>query len=195
MMKRFLTIIFLAVLGLILFIPGRVSLATPTPPYVIINKETKECYITILGDDCSWCNPPAGWEVQGVATADANHACPDGYTRIEKLQMECNRYKNQFCCSGYSHHGNCEDMVVNEAQQSCAFVEDIQACNLPAGWSKRPESIDERSWVCPYSQWTENITCQPEPTPQDSPLPPIAAAGLLLAISGILAWQMHKRQK
>jgi hypothetical protein len=77
-----------------LSIPGKTSFATPTPPYVLVNETTKECYITILGDECSWCDPPQGWEVLGVNGSDsAASGCPAGYTKIEQLQMDCRVYK------------------------------------------------------------------------------------------------------
>jgi hypothetical protein len=142
---------------LALLLPGSIVLATPTPPYVIVNYSTKECAESILGDDCSWCDPPPGWEVLGPS---AGTQCPEGYTLIERIDMQCRRYKNEFCCSGFQHRGDCEDMVVHDADGLCAFVEDIQNCALPTGWKPRPPDVDPSRWQCPHDyRWADPVAC------------------------------------
>jgi hypothetical protein len=144
-------------LVLLLLLPGSAALATPTPPYIIVNHTTKECGQSILGDDCSWCDPPPGWEVVGPA---AGNQCPEGYTVVERIDMQCRRYKNQFCCSGFAHRGDCEDMVVHDADRLCAFVEDIQGCILPEGWTARPPDVELSGWMCPHDyRWADPVAC------------------------------------
>lgn len=173
MRNKWVAVIMVVLLAVLL--PGGVSQATPTPPYVLVNNTTKQCAISILGDDCSWCNPPAGWEVLGVSGVKD---CPAGYERLERINLNCRRYKNQFCCTSVSHHGNCEDLVVNHSQKQCGFVADITSCLLPEGWSKRPLETPEPSWNCPYNyQWVANVDC----------MDPTAAAALTQAAGQTLA--------
>lgn len=184
---------------LLVILPGQISHATPTPPYILVNESTGECYITILGDECSWCDPPQGWKTLGrndPASGSAN--CPAGYTKIDQLELNCTRYKTPYCCGVFSNHGDCEDMIVNATQQACAFVEDIHACILPEGWSKRPEDISEGIWNCNFnqSQWVEDVTClTATPTPEPSVTGNVAAlgVGLVLVGGGMLAWWARKR--
>ncbi len=169
------------VMALLLLLPSGAALATPTPPYVFVNHATKECAVHIHGDDCSWCEPPEGWLTLGE---QGQAQCPAGYTRVENLQFNCERYKNQFCCSGGPHRGNCEDMVVNDSQSQCAFVENIAGCVLPAGWAGRPANVKEWNWNCPFNySWGNMIACLPAaPTPESTltptPKPPGGVNGL-----------------
>jgi hypothetical protein len=136
---------------------GGIVLATPTPPYILVNHSTHQCSETVLGDECVWCDPPRGWEVLGPSAVTQ---CPAGYTLVERVDLNCVCYKNQFCCSNVSHHGDCEDLIVNNPQKLCAFVADIVGCVLPEGWTKRPADVRESSWNCPYGyQWASDIAC------------------------------------
>ena len=204
--KKLLLSISLVVL-LLLILPGQISHATPTPPYILINESTRECYITILGDECSWCDPPPGWKT--LDRSDPSYgttSCPAGFTKIDQLELNCTRYKIPYCCGAFSSHGDCEDMIVNATQQACAFVEDINACILPEGWSKRPEDIPEGNWVCNFnsSQWVEDVTCltvTPTPTPisigdipiQRSDVELAIGIGLILLGGGLMVWLVRKR--
>lgn len=143
-----------------LLLPKGVTLATPTPPYVLVSHSTKQCTVAILGDDCSWCDPPQGWEVLGVA---GRAECPAGYTQVEQIELVCKRYKNRFCCTNGSHHGNCEDLVINHPQDQCGFVADVTGCRLPKGWTKRPTDVPEPRWNCPTDYgWVEDVACLDE---------------------------------
>ena len=195
--KLFLSISLAALLLLIL--PGQVSHATPTPPYILINESTGECTITILGDECNWCDPPQGWKTLGMNDlSSGTSSCPTGYTKIDRLELICTRSKTPYCCGVFSSHGDCEDMIVNATQQACAFVEDIDACILPEGWSKRPEDVSEGSWNCNFnrSQWVEDVTCltaTPTPSPLASGNFAAIGVGLVLIGGGMLAWWVRKR--
>lgn len=154
---------------LALLLLGSVVLATPTPPYLIVNHSTKECVESILGDDCSWCDPPQGWEVLGYS---ASNQCPDGYTWVDRIDLQCRGYKNPFCCfSGGAHRGDCEDMIVHEADGLCAFVDDIQNCTLPKGWIARPADMALYSWGCPHDyHWVDPVACVSPESRTGSPL-------------------------
>lgn len=148
----------------VLFLPGAAR-ATPTPDYIIVNHATKECTQTILGDDCKWCDPPPGWEVLGMVSTNQ---CPEGYTRVDRIDMQCKAYRNEFCCTSGSHGpGDCDDMVRHEADRLCAFVEDIEGCILPSGWTARPSG--EVYWACPNDyRWVDTPACL-SPSPLDVP--------------------------
>jgi len=160
------TIALVLAVVLLLLLPGGAALATPTPPYVFVNHTTRQCAVAIQGDDCSWCDPPTGWQVLGVSGPTQ---CPVGYTLVERLGLNCRRYKNQFCCSGGSHHGDCRDMVVNDSQKLCAFVPDIAGCTLPKGWAGRPISVEEYAWSCPFGyRWGDEVACLDETATPES---------------------------
>lgn len=145
------------------------AIATPTPPVILVNHETQECSQVIQGDDCSWCEPPAGWEVLGRV---GDVQCPGGYTDIDRPPMECRRYKTPFCCSGGAHRGDCEDMVIDQEAAICGFVSEIEGCSLPTNWQGRPPDVQPQVWACPAGWgWAqEEIACLaatseiPEPT-------------------------------
>jgi len=127
------------------------ALAAPAPPELVVNHESKQCAEFVAGDECVSCSPPAGWEVLGNQWETE---CPAGYTQVEIVPI-CTPHKVTFCCTeGHSGApGDCEDVVINEATEQCAFVEDINACPaLPEGWEKHGAD-------CPYYDWAEDITC------------------------------------
>ena len=132
--------------------------ATPTPPVILVNHSTEQCAEVIHGDDCHWCEPLEGWEVLGYSSGTT---CPDGYEDLgyQGMTGQCRAYKNQFCCTDYSHHGDCEDLVINEAEQLCAFVEEIEGCTLPEGWTSAGDTT-QWSGRCPVeNQWVGDIAC------------------------------------
>jgi hypothetical protein len=196
------------IVTLALSVAGSTALATPTPPYLIVNHDMQQCAESILGDDCSWCDPPQGWEVVGPSS---NNQCPEGYAWVERLDMACRRYKNEFCCTSGQHHGDCEDMVVHHADGLCAFVDDIEGCILPAGWTARPPDVSPLSWSCPYDYgWTDAMAClapdlENEPPAQQIGVPPRAAfliaiciGAFLLAVVAaglVLAWLLARRRR
>lgn len=142
--------------------------ATPTLPVIVVNHSTRQCAEVIQGDDCGWCEPLEGWEVLGYSSGTT---CPDGYEDLgyQGMTGECRAYKSQFCCSSHAHHGDCEDLVINESEHLCAFVEEIEGCTLPEGWASAGDTT-QWSGRCPYEyQWVGDIAClarpeAPEPT-------------------------------
>jgi hypothetical protein len=141
----------------LLFVASPVG-ATPTPPVIVVNHSTKQCAEIIQGDDCHWCEPLEGWEVLGQSSG---FACPAGYENLgfQGMTGRCQGYKSQFCCSDYAHHGDCEDLIVNESEQLCGFVEEIAGCTLPEGWTS---AADKTQWSgrCPFgNQWAPDVAC------------------------------------
>lgn len=134
------------------------SLATPTPPVILVNHGAKECSEVLQGDDCSWCEPPPGWEVLGRA---GEVTCPEEYARVDAPAMNCRRYETPFCCSGGVHRGDCEDMVIDHAAATCGFVDDSEGCTLPGNWQGRPAGIEPQDWACPagYGWAPQPIPC------------------------------------
>jgi hypothetical protein len=153
-MKRLFLLIPLTLLFLLI---GGKALAVPAPPEIAVNHETKECAEFFGGDECMSCSPPEGWEILGDSS---EVECPAGYT-FTSIEPVCRHSKSQFCCSeGHSGaSGDCEDMVINKKQNQCAFVEDINACNLPSGWKARPEKTSLYDWTCPGSYTWEDVDC------------------------------------
>lgn len=149
-------IFFIPLLLLLTFLFPLNTYASQAPPTYGVNPETKECSEFILGDECTSCVMPEGWEEID------EFECPDGFTEVP-VEPICTSVKNSFCCTaGHSgSQGNCEDLVVNEVEQKCAFVEDINQCNeLPDNW----EVAQEREFlgkICPYDYtWLEEyIDC------------------------------------
>ncbi len=168
-MRAKLILLVLAVILPLLLARG-VVLATPTPPYVFVNHTTKECVIRIHGDDCTWCEPPDGWQELGV---QGQAQCPEDYARVEYLEFNCVGYKNQFCCSNGAHRGDCEDMIINDSKSQCTFVKDVANCTLPEGWISRSTRARERAWICPQDyRWGVTVTClNATSVPESTPVP------------------------
>ncbi len=182
-------------LVILLLIPWSGLVAAPLPPRLAVNHETRQCGEFFAGDECMDCFPPAGWEVLGVTSAVS---CPEGYTDIGRIDHQCQPLKASFCCSeGHSGAaGDCEDLVINRRAKQCAFVNDIETCRLPTGWTRRPQDVEARNWVCPASyQWIEALACEseagqegPTPTPDQGtgpvnlPCPGAAVIGLMVAV-------------
>jgi len=148
--KGLLALAFLVLFGLL----GQRAFAAPAPPQLVVNHESKQCAEFVAGDECVSCSPPAGWEVLGNQWETE---CPAGYTQVEIVPV-CTPHKVTFCCTeGHSGApGDCEDVVINESAEQCAFVEDIDACPaLPGGWEKHGAD-------CPYYDWAEDIPCLEE---------------------------------
>jgi hypothetical protein len=158
--KNFSLIILLS----LLLLSGSVQIvqAEPAPDKLVVNHETKECATIFGGDECMDCLPPEGWEVLGWSY---EAECPEGYT-FTQVEEICTPFKDEFCCSeGHSGaHGDCEDMVINRVTLKCAFVDDINACNLPLGWQAKPDDTPIYEWACPgLYDWTDDLACQDEP--------------------------------
>ncbi len=211
---RIRIVLLLALLAAWLSIASPVN-ATPTPPVIMVNHSTRQCAEVIQGDDCHWCDPPEGWEVLGNSS---QAACPAGYEDLgdQGMSGECVGYKSQFCCSDSAHHGDCEDLVIHESEQLCAFVEEINGCTLPEGWTSAGDTTQWRG-RCPFgNQWVPDIACvtAPEPaeptataptataTPSTTQRPPLQDRirpvllwGLALALGGLLVvavWLIRK---
>jgi hypothetical protein len=132
--------------------------AAPVPPKLVVNHDTQECAEIFGGDECMDCFAPEGWEELGWAY---DVECPAGYT-LTTVESHCNHFKNEHCCSeGHSGaSGDCEDLVINDRNDQCAFVTDINACNLPGNWKARPEKISRSEWTCPSRyEWIDNLEC------------------------------------
>ncbi|MGQ9600661.1 MAG: hypothetical protein ACUVWZ_14755 [Anaerolineae bacterium] len=185
----------------LLLIPWNGLFAAPLPPRLAVNHETRQCGEFIGGDECMDCFPPAGWEVLGVAF---DVSCPEGYTHVGQIDYHCQPFKVSFCCSeGHSGApGDCEDLVVSRSTKQCAFVEEIATCRLPKGWSRRPDDMEPRKWVCPAGyEWIETLPCEeetgpegPTPTPGREGTLPISlpcpgAAVIGLIVAGWLRWR------
>lgn len=132
------------------------SFASMAMPVFGINEDTKECAEFSMGDECVHCVLPDGWiQVE-------EYQCPDSYTQIEKLSV-CTKSKSEFCCSA-SHSGSagdCDDVVINNQTNQCAFVEDINQCStLPENWEEAKNN-DIFGEYCPlYYEWIDDITCE-----------------------------------
>jgi hypothetical protein len=205
-MRRKLLLSIGVIVLLLLMLPGQISYATPSPLYILVNESTRQCYVSIMNDECFFCKPPQGWRIFG--TGDPGYGrtdCPAGYNKIDQLEMDCTRYKSRECCGGFSSIGNCDDMVVNATQQACAFVPDIKACTvLPQGWSARPAGTLAPSWICNFKyHWVENVTCltgPPTPAPlfvdhvpnRSSDWIPMIGTGLIL-LGVMLVWFVRRR--
>jgi hypothetical protein len=61
---------------------------------VIVNHETRQCAIVILGDECVNCMVPEGWVELGRQGAVD---CPDGYEEVH-LKLECTGIAAFRCC-------------------------------------------------------------------------------------------------
>jgi hypothetical protein len=136
------------------------AVATPTAPVTIVNHTTKQCAEVIQGDDCHWCDLAEGWEILGPS---GQASCPPDYADLgyQGMSGQCRAYKSQFCCTSPQHHGDCGDLVINEALKQCAFVEEINGCILPEGWTS---AGDTTQWQgrCPtawWSGWVPDIAC------------------------------------
>ncbi len=175
---RRLAVLFVLAAGFVLLLPAPVTVATPTPPYLLVNHTTQECAERWIGDDCRWCDPLPGWEVVGLAS---NSQCPEGYAHLDYVDMACRGYETPFCCSGGAHRGDCEDMVVHDADRLCAFVDEIEGCILPEGWRQQPLVVEPPGWICPHDyHWQPDLLPCLAEQPTETPGPtetsvPVAA--------------------
>jgi hypothetical protein len=166
---RRLAVPFVLAVGFVLALPGPATLATPTPPYLIVNHMTQECAERWIGDDCRWCDPLPGWEVVGLAS---NSQCPEGYSHLDYVEMACRGYETPFCCSGGAHRGDCEDMVVHDEDRLCGFVDELEGCILPVGWQGRPAEVMPQEWSCPHdSRWQPELLSCLDEQPREVPVP------------------------
>jgi hypothetical protein len=136
----------------------RLTKAAPVPPKLVVNHDTQECAEIFGGDECMDCFPPQGWEELGWAY---DIECPAGYA-FTTVESQCTHFKNERCCSeGHSGaSGNCEDLVISDRSDQCAFVDDINACNLPRNWKAKPEDVTLNEWTCPNKyDWIADLEC------------------------------------
>ena len=117
-----------------------------------VNRAENLCARIVMGDECTMCRPPAGWEEVG------SDLCPAGYRQVDDPSV-CAPIKNQFCCSANhsGSEGDCRDVVVNASARTCVMLENLGACpQLPSGWT-HPES-----GTCPLDyRWVgEVLDCQ-----------------------------------
>ena len=155
MRKNLISIIF--AVAFVALMSSSVFASQALPRYGI-NEQTKECSEFFMGDECVGCTFPEGWEMI------EDFQCPTGYKEIQKNSV-CTPIKNSFCCtvqhSGMS--GDCEDVLVNDVEQKCAFVEDINECGkLPENWNQA-EEIEFWGKACPsleYEWLEETLDCE-----------------------------------
>jgi hypothetical protein len=127
--------------------------ADPSPERIGVNESTKECATFFTGDECTDCSLPEGWTNLGYAHMTQ---CPQDYKMVEADSV-CKPRKSFFCCS--ENHsgaeGQCDDLVIDDVNGKCAFVEDINKCGgLPPGWTSAS--------ICPagFTQQTETVSCE-----------------------------------
>ena len=131
------------------------------PPVRAINAETKQCADFFMGDECTSCVLPEGWEE--IRT----EVCPPGYAALEGDPF-CQSTKGQFCCTDEhsGSDGDCEDLVINNDQKLCTFVEDINKCeSLPDRWTAAPNDGRFLGSSCPskgYIWLSEYLECETE---------------------------------
>jgi hypothetical protein len=154
-MRKNLILIFLVIFSVTLL--SSTVFASQALPRYGINEKTKECSEFYMGDECGTCVMPEGWEMID------EFECPGGYAEIQ-ARSDCTPSKTPFCCT-VSHsgaNGDCEDVVVNDIEKKCAFVEDIGKCDkIPANWKKAEEFMGER--LCPFVEYEwleESVECE-----------------------------------
>lgn len=176
----------IALLGL--FQPATTAHAAPLPPARVVNHETKQCGEIFAGDECMDCFPPEGWQRLGPAS---DVACPAGYAEVDDIPYSCQPFKVPFCCSeGHSGApGDCTDLVINDRQNTCSFVAEIENCLLPRGWDSRPETTHPRDWVCPEDyEWIDEVACLTEGEPAGPGLSLPCLGTMLTGPSLVLLW-------
>jgi len=127
------------------------------PPEIIVNDTFRQCSEFFAGDECSYCEPPAGWRSLGYGSLES---CPSDYS-VVSVSGICWSGRNPFCCTeGHSGApGDCENMIRNDSSMECAFLENASNCTLPAGWIRRPELMPIYEWTCPLDyNWT-SVNC------------------------------------
>ena len=128
------------------------TFAAPMPPRPIVNHQNKQCAVIVTGDECGDVVLPPDWE---YLAPDSGEQCPADYAQVE-LSPEWVHFKTSFCCTeGHSgSSGDCQDLVIHNAEKQCAFVADSEHCTgLPAGWEASGEN-------CPSEfKWVEDVAC------------------------------------
>jgi len=162
-----------------------------------------------MGDECMSCTFPDSWQMI------EEFQCPTGYKETQENSV-CTPIKNSFCCT-VAHsgvNGDCEDVVVNDVEQKCAFVEDINKCGqLPANWNEAEENEIFGS-VCPsleYEWLEDTLDCGAkiiendivnqkdiiDDKQQKSNIVPVIAISAVIIILMIILWffLIKRRQK
>jgi len=154
----------LGILILIILLSATVVFAVPLPTIPAVNHKTRQCALITPGDECGIVILPADWE---YLDETAGESCPSDYTII-KLFPEWDRYKAHHCCTeGHSGvAGDCQDVVIHQSSQQCAFIEDIHTCSgLPKGWEAWGKD-------CPQGfEWVDDISCMPTESYPTSTIP------------------------
>ena len=139
--------------------------AAPVPPLLVVNHDARQCAEIPGGDECMDCFPPSGWEILGQSS---QNECPQGYATVHDLDYSCQGFKNQRCCTeGHSGaHGTCDEMVVNNRQERCAFVETLENCTLRKNWESKPADLRAVEWSCPAAyEWVDDsLACAADAT-------------------------------
>ena len=137
---------------LLLLILNSMTYAAPMPPRPVINHQSRECAEIVPGGECGDVVLPPGWE---YLDPDKGEQCPANYAFVE-LSPDWIHFKVSFCCTaGHSGaSGDCEDVVVHQSDQQCAFVDDVRECaSLPDGWEASGED-------CPAEfEWVADVVC------------------------------------
>jgi hypothetical protein len=170
--------------------------ATPTPPLVVVNHDTKECAEIFGGDECKLCYAPIGWEELGY---QGRAQCPKEYAIVKIKERNCIPVQSEFCCilGSSGTGGDCESLIINDRTEQCAFVDDLATCILPGKWRARPAETESDRWRCPWTyQWVRNVDCSGEP---ESDTLYLAAVGLCVAVaivaaSAALVWLLIKQR-
>lgn len=137
--------------------------AAPAASKCFVNRMTGECYSAFGGDECYSCEVPEeglpqGWELS------KDSKCPNWCEMLSAEEapelQECGPLKSSFCCTEAhsGRGGDCEDMVINDLENKCAFVEDINNCEtLPTDWRSREEKE-----ICAinYTWMSETLECE-----------------------------------
>jgi len=199
----------------IIVICSHLTSASPAMPVLGINDETMECAEFFMGDECLRCELPEGWVDIGNPY---DNECPEGYAKVQGEAI-CKPLKNDFCCT-VSHsglNGNCEDVIVNDAEKKCAFVEDITECDsLPPGWTRAEEDEFwgrvcpswEYGWLDGYLECGNPGTTIPTTIPDNQettiPISPpddqedttqILLAGAVLVFLSLIVWGIYAKSK
>lgn len=123
------------------------ALAAQAEPQLAVHEPSRECAEFFMGDECTTCTLPEGWEIV--------NECPEGYREVDE-RSDCTPRKDNFCCTfGHSgSNGDCDDVVVDELNKQCGFVENITECaSLPMGW-KSPSASQAYGRLCPSIEYT-----------------------------------------
>jgi len=180
-----------------------------------IDRETGDCFNVQIGDECFECLFPPHLEALQESELGQCVDWPDMGKDIP-LEENCEPIQAQDCCMrGISDSGDCRNLVVNEPEAKCGFVENISECgSFPDDWQRGLEGS------CPGEgfQWAgETVECFEEgsvspgsnrPSPSGNgqpPLPeaqkpdtgrnitPLELAAIIIVVVGALSFVAYKK--